>query len=159
MITRPLAYQESVGHSGMTHVTVVTADDLTVTASNTAQSLSIALATGDILGAVEDSVVVNFQDASDTAFNSSTRSIGDNTAVTTHTAAAEANANGTVVPKKFSNTSVGPYTSANTLKITFNAMAAKALVDIDKGELHVYFRLLRVADLDAAQNAVLITTK
>lgn len=159
MFTRPLALQEQAAHSGMTHVTVVTADDLTVTAANTAQSLSITLATGDIMGAVEDSVVVNFQDASDTAFNATTRSLGDNSAVTTHTAAAETNANGTVVPKKFSNTAVGPYTAANTLKITFNAMAAKSLVDIDKGELHVYFRLLRISDLDGAQNATLITTK
>lgn len=157
---RPLALHEIAAHKGFTHMAIVTADDLTTTATNTTQTIKLCdLVAGDILGAIEDNVVVQFKDASDTGFNVTTRSGGDNASATTFYAAAEANANGTVVPVKFSNTAVGPYTAASAVKITFTSMAAKALSDIDRGELHVFFAILRVSQLSNANTASLILTK
>lgn len=161
MITRPLALHEMAAHRGMTHMSIITADDLTQATVNTAQSLTLCnLVAGDIIGSVEDNVVVPFENTADAAFNTTTRSAGDTaTGVAAHYAAAEANKNGTVVTKKFSNTAVGPYTAADILRVTFNAMAAKALLSINKGELHVFFSILRVDQLSKSNTVSLITTK
>jgi hypothetical protein len=145
MITRPLTTNERAETPGYTHVTVLTTADIAAgIANNTAASWTVALSTYDIIGRVQDFVKTPFQNTADAAFNSTTRSLGDNSAVTTHTTAAEANANGTVVYTKFSNTAVGPYTAANTLKITLNAMSGKSLSNLNKGELHVFFQLIRI---------------
>ena len=160
MLTKPLALHELAAHRGMTHMSIVTADDLTQTTVNTAQSIKLCdLVAGDIIGAIEDNVVVPFENTADAAFNTTTRSLGDNAGVATHAAAAEANKNGTVVVKKFSNTAVGPYTAADQVRVTFNAMAAKALSSINKGELHIFFSILRVDQLSRSNTASLITTK
>lgn len=160
MITKPLALHEQAAHRGMTHMSIITADDLTQATANTAQTLKLCdLVAGDIIAAIEDNVIVPFENTADATFNSSTRSAGDNSAVTTFFTAAEANKNGTVVPKKFSNTAVGPYTAADKVAITFNAMAGKSLSSINKGELHVFFSILRVDQLSKSNTVSLITTK
>lgn len=161
MICKPLALHEQAANNGFTHMAVITADDLTQAAANTAQTIKICdLAAGDIVAAVEDNVKTPFQNTADNAFNSTTRSVGDNASATQFTTAAEANANGTVVAKKFSNTAVGPYTAASALNVTFNAMVGKALSAINKGEYHVFFRLVRADQLSNAVTAAgIITTK
>ncbi len=161
MITRPLALHEMAAHRGMTHMTIITADDLTNTTAAAAQTLKLCdLVAGDILAAIEDNVIVPFENTADAAFNTTTRSAGDTaTGVAAHYAAAEANKNGTVVTKKYSNTAVGPYTAADKVAITFNSMAAKNLNAINKGELHVFFAILRVDQLSKSNVVSLITTK
>lgn len=147
-------------HRGMTHMAIATADDLSQTTAATAQTITVCnLVAGDVIGAVEDNVIVPFENTADPAFNTTTRTLGDNTGVATHTAAAEANKNGTVVTKKYSNTAVGPYTAADKLAVTFNAMAAKNLNAINKGELHIFYSLLRVDQLSKSNTISLITTK
>lgn len=148
MTVRPLTTNERAETPGFTHVAVVTADDLTTTTANTAQTLTIAnFKANDVLGRVQDFLRTSFQNTADAAFNTSTRSIGDNTGVATHTAAAETNVNGTVVVSKFSNTAVGPYTAANTLKVTFNAMSGKNVNALNRGELVILFQLIRGMDV------------
>lgn len=144
MQVRPLTTNERAESPGYTHVAQINSDDLTTATNNTAQTITIcALKIGDVIGRVQDFVKTNFENTADAAFNATTRSLGDNSAVTTHTSAAETNDNGTVVYSKFSNTAVGPYTAANTLTVTFNAMAAKNLAALDAGELVVLFQLIR----------------
>jgi hypothetical protein len=158
MTIRPLSTNERAETPGFTHVASVTADDLTQTTVNTLQTITVAtLATTDIIGRVQDYVKTSFQNTADAAFNTTTRSIGDGTGVATHTAAAEANLNGTVVLSKFSNTAVGPYAAANTLTVTFNSMAAKALSNINRGELVILFQLVRSLAIINAQSSVQIT--
>lgn len=160
MITRPLALHEQAAHRGATHMSIITADDLTQPTANTAQTIKLCdLAVGDVMSFVEDNVKVPFKNSADAAFNTTTRSIGDVAAVNTHTAAAEANANGTVVPRKLSVVTVGPYTAVDKLAVTFNAMAAKSLVNINTGELHVFFGILRVDQLSKGNSVAAITTK
>lgn len=160
MITRPLALHELAAHRGMTHMTIITADDLTQATANTAQTIKLCdLVAGDVIGAIEDNVVVPFENTAVAGFNTTTRSAGDNALVTTFYAAAEANKNGTVVTKKYSNTAVGPYTSADKVAVTFNAMSAQSLSTINKGELHVFFSILRVDQLSKSNTISAITTK
>jgi hypothetical protein len=161
MITRPLALHEMAAHRGMTHMSIITADDLTNTTAAAAQSITLCnLVAGDIVAAIEDNVIVPFENTADAAFNNSTRSAGDTaTGVAAYYAATQANKNGTVVTKNYSNTAVGPYTAADGIRVTFNSMAAKSLSSLNKGELHVFFSLLRVDQLSKSNTVSLITTK
>lgn len=160
MICRPLTTNEQAGNVGMTHQAVVTADDLTETTTNTAQTIKLCdLVAGDIINKVAWRLKTPFQDVSDAAFNNDTMSVGDVAAVDTHIAATQVNLNGTEVYTKFSNTAVGPYTTADKVAVTFNAMSAKALANIDKGELHVFFALYRVPTLEQAASGANILTK
>lgn len=154
MICKPLTTNEISDNGGYTHIASITADDLTTTTANTAQTITIAtLAIGDATGKVATRVKTPFENTADAAFNTTTITIGDGTAVSTHITAQETNNNGTVVTEKFSNTLVGPYTAASSVTITFNAMAAKNLNTINKGEIEVLFQLQRIKSLEQAVGA------
>ena len=164
MIVKPLSLNEA-GHHGWTHFVRITADDLTNTTNAAAQTLTLlVLSAGDIMKEIEDNVIVPFgvhaAGVLDTAFNTTTRSLGDTSLVTTWTAAAEANPNGTVIAKTWKvNTTVAPYTAANTVTLTFNSMAAKNLNSINRGELHVFIKIGRVSGLSAGGAGMITTAK
>lgn len=141
------------------HVVVLTANDLTQTTVNTLQSFTaFALKAGDQIKRVTWYLKRAFENTLDAAFNSATISIGDNAAVTTHLAAAEANVNGTEIIWRTGNTVV-LYTAADIFKITVNSMAAKALNDINRGELLIFVSLTRVKNVaDAVASTQLSKT-
>jgi hypothetical protein len=132
-----------------THVIEITADNLTVTATNTLQTFTLpfTFAIGDIVERVTWYLATPFQDASDAAFNTDTISVGDSVGgVATLLAAKEANVNGTEVL----NTSAVPtgtpstgFTAATNLTVTVNSMSAKALNDIDTGRVVIAVRIVR----------------
>ncbi len=160
IIVRPLSLSEQAAH-GCTHVATVTADALTTTATATAQTLTLAtLKAGDAIARVYWKLKTTFQDASDAAFNTDTMSVGDTaTGVTKWIAAKEVNENGTEI-NYFANFVGGAfYTAADTLTLTFNSQTAKALNDLDTGEVEVYFALVRPSVLESATGSVPITTK
>lgn len=161
MICKPLATNEIADNGGYTHIATITADDLTVTTNNTSQTILIAtLAIGDAIGKVATRVKTSFENTADAAFNTTAATVGDTAnAVNNHIASQELNKNTTVVVEKFSNTLVGPYTAADKIAITFNAMAAKKLSDINKGEIEVLFQLQRISQLEKATGGRAITTK
>src|SRR6266542_173115 len=149
MIVRPLTTNERAELIGFTHVIVITANDLTQATAATAQTFdAFALLPGDIIAKAIGVPVVPFKDASDVAFNSDTVSVGDTGSVVRHTAATEANGNGTFLRVQ-GNTSY-LYTAADKLRITVNSMAAKSLVNIDIGEYHVFVSLVRTDDVSKA---------
>ena len=159
MTVKPLALQEQAGNGGFTHFARITADDLTNATLAAAQTFTLLnLVAGDVMVKTMDYVAIPFGVYSaagvlDTTFNTSTRSIGDNT-VTTHIAAGEANANAitAATTTRLGNTPV-TYSAANTFSVTFNSMAAKALSTINRGELHVFIQILRVKQVSAGQTA------
>lgn len=155
--TRPLSTNERAESPGYTHMAVVTCDALTTTTNTTTQAFNITLDIYDVIGRVQDFVKTPFQVAGTASNDTTLRSLGDNSSATTHTATAECNANGTVVYSKFSNTAVGPYTAANTLKITFTPKSGTNLNALNRGELHVFFQVIRVKNLVNATNATLTT--
>jgi hypothetical protein len=160
MLVRPLGTQEQAGQCGFTHIAVITADDLTQATAATAQTITlVTLLAFDIIQKVGWYLKTPFKDVSDAAFNSDTMSVGDNAAVTTHIAATEVNENGTEILSHYSNTAVR-YTSADKIAVTFNSMAAKSLVNIDVGELHIFFALLRMSTLaGASTGSILLVPK
>lgn len=140
---RPLSTNERAETPGFTHIGIITADDLTQATANTLQTLTLAtIAAGDQIQRVKWYLRVPFQNTADAAFNSDTISVGDTAAVTTHLSAAEANLNGTEIIWRTGNTTVG-YTAADVLTVTINSMAAKSLVDINRGELILLISLCR----------------
>lgn len=155
---RPLTTNEQAGAAGFTHIATLTANDLTTTGTNTAQTFTLAsLKAGDII--VKSAWVLRtaFKDASDAAYNSNTVSLGDTaTGVAAHIAAIQVNENGTEVFYGFNNTAV-LYTAADTVTFTFNSMSAKALNDIDTGEITIFVQLLRLQNLAKAVAATTLT--
>jgi hypothetical protein len=150
----PLATNEIADNGGYTHIASVSYLNLTETSTNTAQTLKLCdLAAGDNVLKVAWRVKTYFTDASDAAFNSNTMSIGDTNAVDTFIAAVQVNSNGTEVRQGFTNTA-HVYTAADALNVTFNSMSAKALNDIDAGEVEILFQLSRISVLEEAESAV-----
>jgi hypothetical protein len=142
-------------------MTIVTADDLTLATVTTAQTLTLCnLVAGDSIVRVEDNLVVPFENTADPTNNTTTRSVGDTaTGATKWTAATESNKNGTSVPKALSSTAATLYTAADALKVTLTPKTGTALNVINKGELHVFFGILRPDQLSKANTVSLITTK
>jgi len=143
----------------MTHVAILTADDLTQTVVATLQTFTLcALQPGDIIRKTAWYLRVPFQNTLDAAFNTTTVSMGDTAAVTTHLAAAEANLNGTEIIWRVGSVVV-LYTAADILTVTFNSMAAKALSSINRGELLLFFALERLKFVaDAIASTVIAKT-
>ena len=154
---RPLTTNEQAGNAGMTHVATISANDLTVTAANTLQTFTLCtLKAGDIITKVAWRAKTFLKDASDTAYNNNTMSVGHTGDVAAHIAAIQVNENGTEVRQGFSNTAVH-YAAADILTVTVNSMAAKALNDIDVGEIEIFFGLYRPATLANAVTGTAIT--
>lgn len=90
----PLSIEEIASNDGFTHMAVLTSDDLTTATANTAQKIKLCgLIIGDIIRKVAIRIVTPFQNTADTAFNTSTVSLGDNTSATHVLAAQETNNN------------------------------------------------------------------
>lgn len=153
-ILLPLTTNEQAGHNGATHMAIITADMLTMVTANTVQDLTLMdLVSGDYIVSVWWRLKTAFQDVSDAAFNVTTMSVGDNASPTTFIAATELNVNGTEVFNAASFTAVGPYAAASAIKLRFTSMAAKALNDIDRGEVEIFFIHLRPKILEQATAA------
>ena len=137
-----------------THQWIISANDLTQTAVATAQSFLVAIPTGANINEVELRLIIPFQNTGDAAFNSDTVSVGDTALATRWVSAVECNQNGAFITvPQFSNTLGGPYAASQNLVVTVNSMAAKALNNINRGELHVFVQLLNPAALSAMQLA------
>jgi len=147
MIFRSLSTNERAEAPGYTHLCEVTADDLTQATVATAQTITVStFNAGDQMIRVFWYLKKSFQNTADAAFNTTTVSVGDTALVTTHLAAAETNTNGSFVTYRTGNTLV-LYTAADILTVTFNAMAAKALSSINRGDLVLLFGRSRLKEL------------
>ena len=130
--------------SGFTHVFHLTHEDLTETSVNTAQTFVIdnTLA-GDILLGAAHFTVTDLEDASDAAFNSSSILIGDNSLPNRYLTSTQVNANGSSIKASVTSntyaTSNFAATSDGQVELTVNSMAAKALNNIDTGELWLFW--------------------
>lgn len=127
---------------GFTHLITLRPEDLTEATANTAQTFTIAIPAKSRIAGVLLLLDTPFQDESDAAFNSMAVTVGDNAGATTFLSSTELNVNGTEILMKTMSGSVKVYTAADTLKVIVNAMAAKALADIDKGRVRIYVNLI-----------------
>lgn len=133
--------------SSYTQRIILTHEDITESAANTAQTIAImtVLAGQALLGAALK-LVTPFKDASDNAFNSTTIKVGDGIDDDRAINSQQANENGTEVLYGVNDPAKLPYVylADDTIDIIFGSMAAKALSDIDVGEVHI---LLAIADV------------
>ena len=143
MLTIELPYEEKIA-TGCSHMVKVTHADLTEAAANTVQALTVTVPAGFAVGNNGlFKLKTTFSDSLDAAFNVTTLGIGDNTSATTWMTAKELNVNGTEITfGAFTATAGKAYPAADTLKLTFTSMAAKALLTLDAGEVHIFFRLV-----------------
>ena len=158
MLFKPLSQQE-IGQKEFTHMAVVTANDLTQATANTAQSFNVAaLPVGSVIEKVVLRLITPFKDPADAAFNSDTVDVGDTGSATRYLTAQEVNENGTeITAPQYNATLGGPFAASQFLTIRFNSMAAKSLVNIKIGELHVFVKLSDYKPLSDAQPSTSLT--
>jgi hypothetical protein len=159
MTFKELATQEKAA-VGFTHQLVMTANDLTMVTVNTAQSFNIAaLPVGSIIDRALTRLVTPFKDVSDAAFNLTPISVGDTGSATRFCNAQELNENGTEITAPISTliATPAPYAAGQFLTASFGSMAAKALKDIDVGEVHVFINLIDAKKLSDLQMATPLT--
>jgi hypothetical protein len=141
---------ESKAAYGYTHmVTLDKADLASQTTANTVQTVTIlSLEAGDVIDHVAVKLATPFKDASDSAFNTTTLSLGVGGNTTRLLTATELNENGTEITYAV-GTGATPltFTASNSVTATFGSMTAKALSDIDTGEARVYLRLNKLSKL------------
>lgn len=137
---------EETRQTGYTHRYRLTFLDLaSMLTVNTALAINLrAVTAGAVISGVATRLVTPFQATGDAAFNTTAITLGDGGSANRYLASQELNANGAFVVAKAAGT---PYAhvGAENVKITFNAMAAKALASLNAGVLEVY---LAVGQLD-----------
>lgn len=137
----PLLLEEMAALDGFTQMATITAGDLTVTANNTAQVLTLGPIAAGAAVLVELRVRTALENTADAAFNSNTVSVGDDNSATSLLAATQTNKNGTVVPVARGTLS-SVYAADTWLKVTVNSMASKALNSLNKGELQLFVKII-----------------
>lgn len=144
MTLKPLTIEEGASNNGATHVAKVTHSDLTEASANTDQAIALITVADKVsVSCVKAVLKTAFTDASDATFNSTALEVGDGNDVDELLVSMELNSNGTEVNQKTGTTVTHDYAAADTVDANFNAMTAKALNNIDAGEVDIY---LRVAD-------------
>ena len=116
-------------------------DYISQTTVNTAKALTVgAVSAKTSLRLVSFELVTPFDNTADAAFNSHTVNVGDGGSATRFANAVEANKNGTTVYLSHGTGTAQVYTAADSIIVTLNSMAAKALSSLNKGLLRLYFK-------------------
>ena len=150
MIFRTLSTNEKAEAPGYSHIAEITADDLTQSTVTTVQTITLtAIRAGDQMMRVFWYLKRPLENTADVANNTTTVSVGDNAAVTTHLVAAEANLNGTEIIYRTGNTTV-LYTASDILTVTFTPKTGTALSVINRGDLILLFGISRLKELGDA---------
>lgn len=150
----PKTFQERAARAPVWVKKTITHADLTETTADTAQAIELfSLPANHAIGAVQVRLRTAFKDASDAAFNTTTMSVGHSTDPDAWLTASETNENGTEVPlvrEVKASGGIASQSAATTVNATFNAMAAKALNDIDTGQVDIFCEVIDYDQLDAS---------
>lgn len=149
--TFKLSAQEKAD-SGFTHAFQLLAADLTETATNTAQSFVVGNAVaGTIVLSAALHMPTAIEDASDAAFNDVAVTLGDGVNPDAFIVSTQLNVNGTEITTMVALADLATlhkaYTGADTIDLVVNSMTAKALNDIDTGEVWVFWKQVELATL------------
>ncbi|HEV8383760.1 MAG TPA: hypothetical protein VGQ11_02730 [Candidatus Acidoferrales bacterium] len=141
---------DTSARTGFTHLVVLTHPDLTQATLAAAQTIALLnVKAGDSVWRCLVVLKTPFKNSADAAFNTTAAVIGDGGDTARFLASQELNENGTEVIYGVNPAAKAPfvYTVDDTIDIVVSSMAAKALVDLDTGELHVYLGVSRGASL------------
>jgi len=147
MIVTQLLNNEQKG--GFTHKVVLTHEDLTETTDNTAQTIEmVSVEIGSRVAEASYILKTDFEDASDVNLNATTLEVGDAADPNRFIVSKELNGNGTEIQAWSTANDVNtvPYTylADDTIDAKIGSMAAKALNDIDTGEIWIYLNVVHM---------------
>ena len=149
MIVEKLLNNAKAG--GYTYHVKITADDLTETTANTAQTIElITVEQGSVVQSVAYNLPVPFEDASDSALNTTTLIVGDDGNDDRFIVSKELNENGSEVLAWVTANDVNDlpyaYLADNTIDAVFGSMAAKSLSNVDTGEIDILINVVHIGD-------------
>ena len=128
---------------------VITHEDLTEAADNTAQDITlITLPAYSVVKSAATYLKTPFQLVGTTAYNNNVLIVGDSGDTARFIASQQVNENGTEILAKAQDVTKVPhaYAASTAVVAKFASMAAYSLADLDAGEVHIY---LEVAQLDS----------
>lgn len=147
-----LTHNASAGLGGYNRLYRITHDHLTEPAANTAQTIALeTVGLGTVVKGAAIYLKTPFEDTADNALNTTTLIVGDSGATNRFLTSTELNVNGTEILAKATANSVDTlphaYVAAGTINAVFGSMAAKTLLQLNRGEVWIY---LELADLRRA---------
>jgi hypothetical protein len=127
---------------------VITHEDLTEAADNTAQDITlITLPAYSVVKSAATYLKTPFQLVGTTAYNNNVLIVGDSGNDDRYIASQQVNVNGTeILAQAHPSTTPFANVAATAVVAKFASMAAYSLADLDAGEVHIY---LEVAQLDS----------
>jgi len=128
---------------------VITHEDLTTAADNTAQDITlVTLPAYSVVKSAATYLKTPFKQSDDASYNTNALIVGDSGDTDRLIASQEVNENGSEVLAKANAASTVPhaYTAATAVVANFASMASYSLADLDTGEIHIF---LEVAQLDS----------
>lgn len=147
-----LTHNASAGLAGYNRAYKITHEDLTETAANTAQTLTLEnVKLGTVVKGAAFYLKTPFEDASDNALNTTTIIVGDGGSTSRFIVSKELNVNGTEIlswaTANATDTLPYAYVTTDTIDVIVGSMADKSLSDIDTGELWVFLEVAELADV------------
>jgi hypothetical protein len=133
---------------GFNYRFVITHEDLTESADNTAQDITlITLPAFSVVKSAATYLKTPFQLVGTTAYNSNTVIVGDSADDNRYIASQQINVNGTeVLAQAQASTTPFANVAATAVVAKFASMASYDLLELDAGEIHIF---LEVAELDS----------
>lgn len=127
---------------------VITHADLTESADNTAQDITlITLPAFSVVKSAATYLKTPFQQAGDASYNSNTVIVGDAADDNRYIASQQINVNGTeVLAQAHASTTPFANVAATAVVAKFASMASYSLADLTAGEIHIF---LEVAELNS----------
>jgi len=139
---------ETKAATGFTHKAVITHEDLTTSADNTAQDVKIiTMPAKSVVTRVALHLKTPFQKTGTSAYNTNAVIIGDSGDTDRWMTSTEVNVNGSEVLAKVQPSTIpAAYVTATDINANFASMASYDLAELDAGELHVFFAKAELAD-------------
>lgn len=139
---------ETKAATGFTHKAIIDHTDLTTAADNTAQDVKIlTVPAKSVVTRVAMHLVTPFQLTGTTAYNSNLLIIGDSGDTDRWLTSTQVNVNGTeVLAKAQPSTIPAAYETATDINANFASMASYDLLELNAGEVEVFFSLVSLAD-------------
>ena len=135
---------------GFNHRIVVDHTDLTTSANNTTQSLTlITLPAGTVVKSAAYWLKTPFKLSTNSSFDLTTMIVGDSGDTDRYIDSSELNENGTVVVYAVNNEGKLPSvtTASTAVNAVFTPKAANNLAELDTGEIHIYLETADVTTL------------
>lgn len=128
---------------------VITHEDLTTAADNTAQDITlITLPAYSVVKSAATYLKTPFQLVGTTAYNNNVLLVGDSVDPDRFIASQQINVNGTeILAKAHPSTTPHAYVASTAVVANFASMAAYDLLELDAGEIHIYLEVAELASL------------